>query len=363
MKPPNRITKVLLEVGTIFLLILVLTGPAAAQTIFSDNFNRSDGPVGNGWSSWWDGVFESPNTSLVNGELRTYGYNGQAGGIFRSLPLTLPITISFDFRTLSQGECVTGHNDGGWLFVLNGAPVTSPPAYNTNSQVEFYQYHGAGNIGRSYLTAGGRFDDGAPNLPDPIPGQRDYTATPAHIEGTINPDLSATFTIHYNDGLTPDPVTISFGPAVGVVNSVPGSMFVLSNSNCSSGPHFFDNLEIRALQTVLTVTIDIKPGEVHNSINPRSSGVIPVAILTTGSFDATTIDPTTVRFGAGGTEAASAHFALEDVNGDGRLDMILQFRTQDTGIVCGTASASLTGKTSGGQAIRGSDSVNTVGCK
>jgi len=43
--------------------------------------------------------------------------------------------------------------------------------------------------------------------------------------------------------------------------------------------------------------------------------------------------------------------------------MILHFKTPDTGIVCGNTSASLTGETFGGQAIKGADSLKTVGCK
>jgi hypothetical protein len=114
---------------------------------------------------------------------------------------------------------------------------------------------------------------------------------------------------------------------------------------------------------VITVRLDIKPGESSNSINPRSNGVIPVAILTTDSFDATTVDSTTVLFGTTGTEAAPVQSALQDVDGDGDTDMILHFNTQDTGIECGDASASLTGETFGGQMIEGSDSISTVGCK
>lgn len=113
----------------------------------------------------------------------------------------------------------------------------------------------------------------------------------------------------------------------------------------------------------IEVSIDIKPGSDPNSINPRSKGEIPVAILTTDSFDATTVDPTTVRFGPTGTETAPVHSALEDVDGDGDTDLILHFSTQDTGIACGDISAFLTGETFSGQAIEGSDSVNTVGCK
>jgi len=111
-------------------------------------------------------------------------------------------------------------------------------------------------------------------------------------------------------------------------------------------------------------TIDIKPGSFPNSINPRSKGRIPVAIITTDTFDAGTVDPATILFGPTGSEVASpVHSALEDVDEDGDIDMILHFKTQDTGIQCGDNSASLMGEISGGQVIHASDSINTVGCK
>jgi hypothetical protein len=113
----------------------------------------------------------------------------------------------------------------------------------------------------------------------------------------------------------------------------------------------------------LQISIDIEPGAFPNSINPKKLGVIPVAILGTDTFDAATVDPSTVRFGATGAEAAPVHSALQDVNGDGKLDMILQFAAQSTGIVCGMTSATLTGKTVGDQAITGADSILTVNCR
>jgi hypothetical protein len=124
-----------------------------------------------------------------------------------------------------------------------------------------------------------------------------------------------------------------------------------------------DFLTVGVQTTNLLIAIDIKPGTFPNSINPRAKGVIPVAILTTDTFDATAVDPTTVRFGPNGTEAVPVQSALEDVDGDGDTDMILHFKTQDTSIVCGDTSASLTGETFGGEAIEGSDSIKTVGCK
>jgi len=113
----------------------------------------------------------------------------------------------------------------------------------------------------------------------------------------------------------------------------------------------------------LRVAIDIKPGGFPNSINPRSNGVIPVAILTTATFDATTVDPLSVKFGPNGATEAHERGHIEDVDGDGDLDLVLHFRTQETGIRCGDTSASLTGQTFDGQAIQGSDSIRTVGCR
>ncbi len=117
------------------------------------------------------------------------------------------------------------------------------------------------------------------------------------------------------------------------------------------------------LEPAVSVSIDIKPGSFPNSINPKSEGVIPVAILSTNTFDATTVDPLSVKFGPDGATVEHGRGHREDVNGDGKKDLVLHFRTQDTGIVCGDTSASLTGKTISGQAIAGSDSIQTVGCK
>jgi hypothetical protein len=117
------------------------------------------------------------------------------------------------------------------------------------------------------------------------------------------------------------------------------------------------------ISVAIEVALDIKPGAFPNPINPRSEGVIPVAILTTETFDATTANPITVRLGATGTEAIPVKSALKDVDGDGDIDLILHFKNQDTGIQCGKTSASLTGQTFDGHAIEGSDSIVTVGCR
>jgi len=105
------------------------------------------------------------------------------------------------------------------------------------------------------------------------------------------------------------------------------------------------------------VTIDVR-----STINPRSKGVIPVVIFTTATFDATTVDPATVRFGPGNASEAHGTGHISDVDGDGDLDLMLHFRTQDAAIPCGATSASLTGQTFSAQAIQGTDTISTSGC-
>ena len=112
----------------------------------------------------------------------------------------------------------------------------------------------------------------------------------------------------------------------------------------------------------MEVSIDIKPGSDPNGVNPRSKGVIPVAVLGSVDFDATQVDFSTVVFGPG--KAPSVHDGhVENVNGDGFDDMVFHFKVSDTGIVCGDTDATLTGETFGGQAINGTDAVKTAGCK
>lgn len=119
---------------------------------------------------------------------------------------------------------------------------------------------------------------------------------------------------------------------------------------------------------VIEVDIDIKPGSFPNSINPNSKGVIAVAILGSDILNVRDVDVTTLKFGP--DEASPAHDLtdsvvyeehIQDVDGDQIEDLVSHYRTQDTGIVPGDTSATLTGQTTGGIPISGTDSVRTVG--
>ena len=119
------------------------------------------------------------------------------------------------------------------------------------------------------------------------------------------------------------------------------------------------------LPPILTVTIDIKPGSFPNSINLSSAGVIPVAILSSDTFDATTeVDPDTLGLaGAAVKMVGKSGKSLchgEDVSGDGLPDLVCQFETAQFMIEPGDSIAVLEGETFGGTAIRGEDSINIV---
>ena len=124
-----------------------------------------------------------------------------------------------------------------------------------------------------------------------------------------------------------------------------------------------DPVEATIIISVLSYDagIDIKPGSEENPINLKSRGVIPVVIYTTEGFDATTVDIDTVKLGP--NEASPVHFAYEDVDDDGDIDLILHFRTQDTGIAEDDTEVTLTGETDSGTAFTGTVVIKIVPAK
>lgn len=232
----------------LLVVVAAATSTAMGQTILEDDFDRPDGPVGNGWSTWWDGAFEDPNIEIVDGELKTVGFLLTAGGVFRELPVTLPVFFRFDFRTLNEeAECHASlpYNDGGWTMKFNTDISSAPTPTEAQGMLRFWQNAGSRNLERCYRVNEQSFCDLQPDLPEPIANQRDYSTDPVHIEGTVAADLSTVVRVYYGDGQIPDPVEFVFGPVTGTLTS-PGVELVWGNTNCSSGPHFFDRLEIRA---------------------------------------------------------------------------------------------------------------------
>ncbi|WP_198552766.1 thrombospondin type 3 repeat-containing protein [Psychromonas sp. Urea-02u-13] len=114
----------------------------------------------------------------------------------------------------------------------------------------------------------------------------------------------------------------------------------------------------------ISIIIDIKPDDTINAINLGSKGNIPVAILSTASFDARTIDPLTVNLSGAGVKlkgkAEKPMASFKDVNGDGLIDLLTHVDTTALEIPEGEASAILNAQTYSGEAVRGSDIITIV---
>jgi hypothetical protein len=84
---------------------------------------------------------------------------------------------------------------------------------------------------------------------------------------------------------------------------------------------------------IAPITIDIKPGSYPNSINLGSNGVIPVAILSTTDFDATTLNTENIFLAGSGVRVrgkGNKYLASEeDINGDNRLDLVVKVETEN----------------------------------
>jgi hypothetical protein len=104
------------------------------------------------------------------------------------------------------------------------------------------------------------------------------------------------------------------------------------------------------------VTIDLKPNSFPNSINLGSKGRVPVAVLTTADFDATTVDPVSVVFAG----ADPLRWTWEDIDSDGDVDVLFFFKTRELVLLPTSIEATLTGETYDGVVLAGTDSVNIV---
>jgi 6-phosphogluconolactonase (cycloisomerase 2 family) len=144
----------------------------------------------------------------------------------------------------------------------------------------------------------------------------------------------------------------------GTLTLVPGSPFSTVQPGFALSVTAFP-----AKTCAIDVVVDFRPGSPENTVNPKSGGVISVAILSGEGFDATIVDQSTVRLGPGPAAAVSGSVEFRDVDGDRLLDIVLRFRSEDIGIQCGDTSVPLTGQTVNGILIQGADSIRTVGCR
>ncbi|MGH8615164.1 MAG: hypothetical protein ACREYF_24860, partial [Gammaproteobacteria bacterium] len=108
------------------------------------------------------------------------------------------------------------------------------------------------------------------------------------------------------------------------------------------------------------VEIDVIPGFAENHLVPSSELPLAVAILASKDFSPSQTICESVKLGK-----ASAAFCLDgDTNSDGLTDRVVVLKAvRETGIVCGSTELDLTARTSTGEHILGTDSIETVLCR
>ena len=110
------------------------------------------------------------------------------------------------------------------------------------------------------------------------------------------------------------------------------------------------------------VTIDIVHGKDPNIIK-LFSRFVSVAILTTPTFDAATVNPSSVMLAGASVRMrgnGQRESSLKDVDKDGDEDLVMRVSVEQTTITVGDVEATLTGMTFGGTMIEGSDTIQVV---
>ena len=120
-----------------------------------------------------------------------------------------------------------------------------------------------------------------------------------------------------------------------------------------------------ACDPFINVTIDIKPGSDPNSIKLGDTGSVPVAIFSTVKFDAATIDASTLQLNSAYVRLVGGRNVLasiEDVNGDGLGDLVVQFDRGLLELTVGEGFGTMTGSTLGAESksVLGTDSVRVI---
>jgi hypothetical protein len=112
-----------------------------------------------------------------------------------------------------------------------------------------------------------------------------------------------------------------------------------------------------ALSTpVIQVVVDIVPGDTSNSVLRDATSPLDVALLGSAGLDVSLVDASTMQF-AGGAPSGSH---VQDLNGDGFGDLVVQFRMADLTLPDGASQACLTGLTTGGVPFSGCGQITVI---
>ncbi|MEJ2723075.1 MAG: right-handed parallel beta-helix repeat-containing protein [Deltaproteobacteria bacterium] len=280
----------------------------------------------------------------------------QGGAIhcyYGSTPVLTHCTISGNSATKLENS----GGEGGGIFLLNSSPTmtncivsgntagTGPDIYvspTSSITVSFSalsgQLDGDGNPVFEGISV---FDGGLLKVEgnivieeSPFVGERDY-----HLkEGSGCIDKGTDKITLPETDFEGDPRNLGAGPDMGADETEPTA-------------------EVVEVPVEVDVKIDVKPGGKFNIINPKSRGVVPVAILGDGYLNLSDIDVDSLKFAGAGC----VHSFIKDVNHDGVEDLLCFFRTRELKPFGRTIGAtSLTGSLRNGDTLTGTDTVRLV---
>lgn len=226
------------------------------------------------------------------------------------------------------------------------------------------------------LTCTTRADNAGPGLPRDMVVRTSFDPAPASAVAT-----AATWTVRAPWGTGSHPCQV-FGadvfcrdvvapvaaaaPVVATITATPTAPGILTAraevTAASGDPEPANNSATATIEVFLPVSIDVLPGDSGNVVNLHRP-VITLAVRTTATFDATTLDASSVCFGdpdtpsqrACGETHGSGH--VEDVDGDGRPDLVLHVETAAAGLDLDDTRACLVGRSTSGIGVYGCDTV------
>jgi hypothetical protein len=257
------------------------------------------------------------------------------------------------------------------IFLLGCIEPSGPPADSYSAEPSVSPFF-PGNPSISLEKSTNGQDADAPPGPSIEPGEPvvwEYTLT-----NTGDEELNTVFVTDDMEGFICFFPTLAVGAeevcrAEGVAQAGPytnlgtasgfgASLFV----GATDQSHYMGGASEDPPPTAQVVSIQIKPGDNLPCINPSSKGRTPVAILASSEFDPLTVDRATIL--AGGITSPVRWGRGEGVNGDGLLDLVVHFKTQELnadGLLQDGVDLVISGETLEGESFTGSDLVRLVG--
>ena len=321
------------------------------------------------------------------------------------------LTVRYDSQFVSVGNDFTNCANGVWLGFVDGMTLSSSAGFEldvstvaglglslngvTNSTLDGLDlsYAGSGASGNG-LRLGGSDSNTLSNLT--VSGRNNGIVLSNSDETLIScSSLTGNGVGLWVNGSSVDTTIMESqieGNGTGVLNL--GGNLVMAEQNYwgaadgpgnlgGSGDTYSGNVDADPFLTSLpdclvdvqTVEIEVKPDSEIDTVNLASKGVLPVVLYSTEDFDASLVDVGSVTFAG----AVVDHSSLEDVDGDGDLDLVLHFRVQemedleadylealeadlaDNGVVDDnhqSVDVTLSGMTVEGQQIEGVDTID-----